>query len=191
MEFFVVLLVFGALWLGYQSGTESGRKGLLDAQSRTIAAALNSENDFFNTFGMHGQYLLDGLDDLQYSNLNFVIVKYSDLQRLRERSNEEYIDEDDSPNVHAPHEIDEILCEADCESEQLRVPSNHLAAIVGVQPISHSEAIRSVWVYIEENGLRGERSTQHFDCDSRLFALTGVKSCTLFLISRVVGENLS
>lgn len=83
MEYIAVLLIVGALWAGYKVGTDAGRTALLEAQSQAIAAALSKDNEFFRKTGLHGTYLLEGHE--YRSPADFVIVKFSDLERTLKR----------------------------------------------------------------------------------------------------------
>jgi hypothetical protein len=87
MEILAVLLVVGALLVGYKVGTDAGRSSVLDAQSRAITAALSSDSEFYRKTGLHGSYLLEGHE--YRSPTDYVIVKFSDLERaLKQRAAE-------------------------------------------------------------------------------------------------------
>lgn len=189
MGILAVLLIFGALWLGYKIGMESGRNNLLDAQSRSIVSALGSQNDFFKTFGIHGHYLLEGHE--HRTPHDFVIVKFSDFERSRGHDNEGQV-EDARPSDSADgSKVPDEQVQSGTIVQMLLVPSAELAAIVGGAKISLTGAAKKVWEYIEENGLRNGQSRSEFICDGKLQALTGASTCTPFLLTKAIRENLS
>lgn len=73
---------------------------------------------------------------------------------------------------------------------KLLSPTQSLALIIGHERISHAEAVRRVYAYIETNGLHDPDSQRIILCDSFLQAALGVTKVSLFAISKLVQSKL-
>jgi len=94
MEILALVLIAGALWAGYKVGCDAATTQLLESQSQTIRSAISTDNEFFQKTGLHGSYLLEGHE--YRSPTDYVIVKYSDLEKLLLRMKQGTSDGDES-----------------------------------------------------------------------------------------------
>ena len=76
------------------------------------------------------------------------------------------------------------------QPEKLLSPTQSIALLIGHERISHAEALRRVYAYIEANGLRDPASRRTILCDSALEAALGVPTVNLFTLSKLVQSKL-
>lgn len=172
-----LLLIAGALWLGYSAG----RSGLLDEQSRAISIAISSENDFYRETGLHGTLLLTGHE----SRLphDYAVVKLSDLHRALDMRGQ-VADSEIAEPVEDPAGADEVV------DNRLFLPSPELARIIGEGPFPQAEVMRRTWEYVEKHQLEDAESSTLVNCDPALMAVTGVAKFSLFSMAKLINEHL-
>ena len=68
-------------------------------------------------------------------------------------------------------------------------PSEELAAIVGSDPISRGQVMKSLWKYIKKNGLQDK---QNINADDKLKPIFGnKKTVTMFEMQKHVSKHLT
>ncbi|KGH30816.1 hypothetical protein P353_08120 [Comamonas testosteroni] len=86
---------------------------------------------------------------------------------------------------------DELPSPAEPEKpEKLLSPSQSIALIIGHERISHAEAVRRVYAYIEANALHDPQAQRIILCDSILEAALGVPKVSLFTLPKLVQSKL-
>jgi DNA topoisomerase-1 len=76
------------------------------------------------------------------------------------------------------------------QPEKLLSPAQSIALIIGHERMSHAEAVRRVYAYIEANGLHDPEAQRIILCDSTLEAALGVPKVSLFALSKLVLSKL-
>lgn len=69
-------------------------------------------------------------------------------------------------------------------------PSAELAAVIGEQPISRSQAVSKLWKYFKANDRQNPENKRNLLADEKLRPLFGKDEITMFEIGRIVNENL-
>lgn len=69
-------------------------------------------------------------------------------------------------------------------------PSQSIALIIGHERISHAEAVRRVYAYIEANALHDPQAQRIILCDSILEAALGVPKVSLFALPKLLLSKL-
>jgi chromatin remodeling complex protein RSC6 len=70
------------------------------------------------------------------------------------------------------------------------VPSAELAAIVGAAAIARGEAVKKVWDYIKANNLQDPKDKRRIIADTKLKAVFGQDSCTMFEMNKHLARHL-
>ena len=92
MFIIIVLLIVGALIFGYHLGKQQGAADLAKKQSNQITNALSDNNDFYKKHRIHGQYLLEGHENI-YGPL-FMVVHGQEFESfIKKRQNISNYDE--------------------------------------------------------------------------------------------------
>jgi chromatin remodeling complex protein RSC6 len=86
---------------------------------------------------------------------------------------------------------DELPSPAEPEKpEKMLSPSQSIALIIGHERISHAEAVRRVYAYIEANALHDPQAQRIILCDSILEAALGVPKVSLFALPKLLLSKL-
>ena len=71
-------------------------------------------------------------------------------------------------------------------------PSSELAAIVGTEPLSRTEATSRLWTYIKANDRQNPANRREILADDKLRAVFGGSNkATMFELSKHLGQHLS
>ena len=70
--------------------------------------------------------------------------------------------------------------------------SEELAAVVGKGPMSRSEVVKKLWVYIKKNKLQDTKNKRNINADGSLkIVFGGKKVVNMFEMTKLVSEHLS
>ena len=70
-------------------------------------------------------------------------------------------------------------------------PSAALAAIVGSEPIARGQVVSKVWEYIRAHELQNPADKREILADSKLKAVFGRDSCTMFEMNKYLAQHLT
>jgi len=94
------------------------------------------------------------------------------------------IDEDEEPEFEKVSEFKKSLKD---DLTKLLTPSEELALIVGNSPLTMTQAVSKLWVYIKENGFKHDRII-HTDANMR--AVFGKSKLTIFELGGLMRQHL-
>jgi len=69
-------------------------------------------------------------------------------------------------------------------------PSAALAAVIGPESVPRTEVIKKLWDYIKEHNLQDPANKRNILADSKLRAVFGKDSVTMFELAGIVGKHL-
>ena len=70
--------------------------------------------------------------------------------------------------------------------------SSELAVIVGKGPMSRSEVVKNLWVYIKKNNLQDSKDKRNINADGNLKKVFGGKgTVNMFEMTKLVSKHLS
>ena len=69
-------------------------------------------------------------------------------------------------------------------------PSAALAAIVGLEPLPRTEAIKKLWEYIKQRNLQNPANKRNILSDAALKAVMGKDEVTMFEMTGLVSRHL-
>ena len=70
-------------------------------------------------------------------------------------------------------------------------PSAELAAVIGAEPVAHTEVIKKVWDYVKANGLQDATNKRAINADAKLLPVFGKPQITMFELAGIVGKHLA
>jgi chromatin remodeling complex protein RSC6 len=70
-------------------------------------------------------------------------------------------------------------------------PSQELAAIVGPEPLARTEITKRIWDYIKKHNLQNPTNKREIMADEKLERIFGVKSVTMFEMTKFINKHLS
>jgi chromatin remodeling complex protein RSC6 len=70
-------------------------------------------------------------------------------------------------------------------------PSQELAEIVGAEPLARTEITKRVWHYIKKHNLQNPANKREIIADQKLERVFGVKSVTMFEMTKLINQHLS
>jgi upstream activation factor subunit UAF30 len=70
-------------------------------------------------------------------------------------------------------------------------PSKELAAVVGREPLSRSEAVRKVWAYIKQHDLQNPEDRREILADTKLEPVFGKQKVTMFEMNKHLNQHLT
>ncbi len=70
------------------------------------------------------------------------------------------------------------------------VPSAELAAVIGPEAVARTEVIKKLWDYIKQHQLQDPANKRNIIADSKLKAVFGKDSATMFELAGIVGKHL-
>ncbi len=69
-------------------------------------------------------------------------------------------------------------------------PSAELAAVIGSEPVAHTEVIKKVWDYVKAHSLQDSANKRAINADAKLLAVFGKPQITMFELAGIVGKHL-
>jgi upstream activation factor subunit UAF30 len=69
-------------------------------------------------------------------------------------------------------------------------PSEHLANIVGSQPLPRSEVTKKIWAHIKKNKLQNPKNKREILADEKLQPIFGSKKLDMFQMTKAVNKHL-
>lgn len=70
-------------------------------------------------------------------------------------------------------------------------PTEHLAAIVGKNPLPRTEVVKKIWAYIRKNSLQDAKNRRNINADDKLKLIFGGKSTvTMFELTKYISKHL-
>ena len=69
-------------------------------------------------------------------------------------------------------------------------PSEHLAAVIGAEPVLRTEVIKKLWDYIKANNLQDAANKRAINADDKLLPVFGKPQVTMFELAGIVGKHL-
>ncbi len=70
-------------------------------------------------------------------------------------------------------------------------PSAELAAVIGNEPVAHTEVIKKVWDYVKAHGLQDSANKRAINADAKLLPVFGKPQITMFELAGIVGKHLA
>ena len=70
-------------------------------------------------------------------------------------------------------------------------PSAALAAVIGTEPVAHTEVIKKVWDYVKAHGLQDSTNKRAINADAQLLPVFGKPQITMFELAGIVGKHLA
>ena len=70
-------------------------------------------------------------------------------------------------------------------------PTEHLAAIVGKNPLPRTEVVKKIWAYIRKNSLQDAKNRRNINADDKLKLIFGGKATvTMFELTKYISKHL-
>ncbi len=69
-------------------------------------------------------------------------------------------------------------------------PSEHLAKIVGNEPLPRSEVTKKVWEHIKKNKLQNPENKREIIADDKLQPIFGQKKLDMFKMTKAINSHL-
>jgi upstream activation factor subunit UAF30 len=69
-------------------------------------------------------------------------------------------------------------------------PSEHLAKIVGADPLPRSEVTKKIWAHIKKNKLQNPENKREIIADEKLAPVFGSKKLDMFQMTKAVNKHL-
>jgi upstream activation factor subunit UAF30 len=69
-------------------------------------------------------------------------------------------------------------------------PSEHLAKIVGTEPLPRSEVTKKIWAHIKEHKLQNPQNKREILADDQLQVIFGAKKMDMFQMAKAVNKHL-
>ncbi|HET8824102.1 MAG TPA: SWIB/MDM2 domain-containing protein [Terriglobales bacterium] len=69
-------------------------------------------------------------------------------------------------------------------------PSEHLAKIVGSEPLPRSEVTKKVWDHIKKNNLQNPENKREIIADDKLQPVFGAKKLDMFKMTKAINNHL-
>ena len=70
-------------------------------------------------------------------------------------------------------------------------PSEHLAKIVGTEPLPRSEVTKKIWAYIKKHNLQDANDKRQINADGKLAKIFGKKSVSMFEMNKHLSAHLT
>jgi DNA topoisomerase-3 len=70
-------------------------------------------------------------------------------------------------------------------------PSAELAAVIGSEPVAHTEVIKKVWDYVKTHSLQDSVNKRAINADAKLLPVFGKPQITMFELAGIVGKHLA
>jgi chromatin remodeling complex protein RSC6 len=69
-------------------------------------------------------------------------------------------------------------------------PSSALAEVVGSSPMPRTQVVKKLWAYIKKNGLQDSKNRRNINADSKLKAVFGKNTVSMFEMTKLVSKHL-
>jgi chromatin remodeling complex protein RSC6 len=69
-------------------------------------------------------------------------------------------------------------------------PSAALAEVVGHSPLPRTQVVKKLWAYIKRNGLQDSKNRRNINADSKLRAVFGKSTVSMFEMTKLVSKHL-
>jgi chromatin remodeling complex protein RSC6 len=69
-------------------------------------------------------------------------------------------------------------------------PSEHLAKIVGTEPLPRSEVTKKIWAHIKKHNLQNPKNKREILADDKLQPIFGGKKLDMFQMTKAVNKHL-
>ena len=69
-------------------------------------------------------------------------------------------------------------------------PSEHLAKIVGTEPLPRSEVTKKIWAHIKKHKLQNPQNKREILADDKLQPIFGAKKMDMFQMTKAVNKHL-
>jgi len=69
-------------------------------------------------------------------------------------------------------------------------PSEHLAAVVGSEPLPRSEVTKKIWAHIKKHKLQNPQNKREIIADDKLQPIFGAKKLDMFQMTKAVNKHL-
>jgi upstream activation factor subunit UAF30 len=69
-------------------------------------------------------------------------------------------------------------------------PSEHLAKIVGTEPLPRTEVTKKIWAYIKKHKLQNPKNKREILADDKLQPIFGSKKLDMFKMTKAVSQHL-
>jgi len=69
-------------------------------------------------------------------------------------------------------------------------PSEHLAKIVGAEPLPRSEVTKKIWAHIKKHKLQNPKNKREILADDKLEPIFGSKKLDMFQMTKAVNKHL-
>ena len=69
-------------------------------------------------------------------------------------------------------------------------PSEHLAKIVGAEPLPRSEVTKKIWAHIKKHKLQNPKNRREILADDKLQPIFGSKKLDMFQMTKAVNKHL-
>jgi upstream activation factor subunit UAF30 len=69
-------------------------------------------------------------------------------------------------------------------------PSEHLAKIVGTEPLPRTEVTKKVWAHIKKNHLQNPTNKREILADDKLQRIFGSKKLDMFQMTKAINKHL-
>ncbi len=70
-------------------------------------------------------------------------------------------------------------------------PSPELAEIVGMEPLPRTEVTKRIWDYIKQHNLQNPSNKREILADEKLQRVFGVKSLSMFEMTKIINRHLT
>jgi upstream activation factor subunit UAF30 len=69
-------------------------------------------------------------------------------------------------------------------------PSEHLAKIVGTEPLPRTEVTKKIWAHIKKNNLQNPKNKREILADDKLQPVFGSKKLDMFQMTKAINKHL-
>src|ERR1700742_36402 len=69
-------------------------------------------------------------------------------------------------------------------------PSAALAEVVGASPLPRTQVVKKLWAYIKKHGLQDAKNRRNINADSKLKAVFGKGTVSMFEMTKLVSKHL-
>jgi upstream activation factor subunit UAF30 len=69
-------------------------------------------------------------------------------------------------------------------------PSEHLAKVVGSEPLPRTEVTKKIWAYIKKHHLQNPKNKREILADDKLQPIFGSKKLDMFQMTKAVNKQL-
>jgi len=69
-------------------------------------------------------------------------------------------------------------------------PSEHLAKIVGTEPLPRTEVTKKIWAHIKKHKLQNPKNKREILADDKLQAIFGGKKMDMFQMTKALNKHL-